>query len=429
MDCIDNYRPTSILPIFSKVFEKLTLTRMVSFINRFVILSPYQSCFCSGQSTTRLMSSILQAYHCKIYCALFFPDLRKAFDAIDHSILMEKLMHYGFRGSSNAYLKSYYQNRSQYVYLNGYESDRKPVSNGVPQGSILVPLCFSLFINNLPLAVDADTVLFADDAAFVIKSTSLADLYLEINKLFTDIASYLNNNRLIASSGKSKLMIISTRPSRDLPELLFFHRIIEWVDEFKYLGLKVTNKLSFSKHIDRVSLNVSWITGIITNLRSIVPRDVLFKLFYALAYPHLINHIVIWGLAPAAHLKVLITSLNNMLRVIFGVKWMDGRPNLSTDIMYRRSNVLKVESIFKYCLFKFLKRLLDGGCPEMFSYLLEPHLSLRNYETRNGMFRHPALVCEVERRSLPYQLINLYDSIPADLLNQNFNVSVKNFRR
>ena len=433
MDCIDNYRPISVLPIFSKVFEKLTFTRMVSFMNRFAILSPCQFGFRSGRSTTqaitKLMSSILQAYHSKIYCACFFLDLRKAFDAIDHSILMEKFVHYGFRGNSNAYLKSYYQNRSQYVYLNGYESDRKPVSNGVPQGSILGPLCFSLFINDLPLAVDADTVLFADDAAFVIKSTSLADLYLKINKLFTDIASYLNNNRLIANSSKSKLMMFSSRPTRDLPELLFCDNNIEWVDEFKYLGLTITNKLSFSKHIDRVSLNVSRITGIFTNLRSVVPLDILFKLFYALAYPHLINHIVIWGSAPASHLKVLITSLNNMLRVILGVKWTNGRPNLGTNLMYRRSNVLKVESIFKHSLFKLLKRLLDGGCPEMFSYLLEPHLSLRNYETRNGMFRLPALVCEVERRFLPYQLINLYDSIPADLLNQNFNVSVKNFRR
>ena len=122
------------------------------------------------------MSSILQAYRSKIYCVCFFLDLRKAFDTIDHSILMEKLVHYGFRGSSNAYLKSYCQNRPHYV------------SNGVPQGSILGPLCFTLSINDLPLAVDADTVLFADDAAFVVKSTSLADLYLKINKLFTDIA-------------------------------------------------------------------------------------------------------------------------------------------------------------------------------------------------------------------------------------------------
>ena len=261
--------------------------------------------------------------------------------------------------------------------------------------------------------MDADTVLFADDAAFVIKSTSLADLYLKINKLFTDIASYLNNNRLIANSAKSKLMMFSSRPTRDLPELLFCDNNIEWMDEFKYLGLTITNKLRFSKHIDRVSLNVSRITGIFTNLRSVVPLDVLFKVFYALA--------------PASHLKVLITSLNNMLRVILVVKWTDGRPNLGTDLMYR-SNVLKIESIFKYSLFKLFKRLLDGGCPEMFSYLLEPHLSLRNYETRNGMFRLPALVCEVEKRFLPYQLINLYDSIPGDLLNQNFNVSVKNFR-
>ena len=432
-DCIDNYRPISVLPIFSKVFEKLTLKRIVSFITRFAILSPCQFGFRSGRSTTqaitKLLSSILQAYHSKIYCACFFLDLRKAFDTIDHRILMEKLMHYGFRGSSNDYLKSYYHNRSQYVYLNGYESDVMPITNGVPQGSILGPLCFSLFINDLPLAVDADTVLFADDAAFVIKSSSLADLYLKINKLFTDIASYLNNNRLIANSSKSKLMMFSSRPTQDLPGLLFANSIVEWVDEFKYLGLTITNKLSYAKHIDRVSLNVSRVTGIFTNLRSLVPLYVLFKLFYALAYPHLINHIVIWGSAPASHLKVLTTRMNNMLRVILGVKWTDGRPNLNTDVMYRRNDVMKVESIYRYCLFKLLKKLLDGGCPEMFGYLLEPHLSLRNYETRNGIFRHPALACEVERRSLPHQLIKLYDSIPADLLNQSFNLSVKNFKR
>ena len=431
--CIDNYRPISVLPLFSKVFEKLTLMRMTSFITRFSILSPCQFGFRSGRSTTqaitRLLSYIHEAYHSKIYCACFFLDLRKAFDTVDHRILKEKLMHYGFRGSSGAYLKSYFHNRSQYVYLNGYKSNMMPIFNGVPQGSILGPLCFSLFINDLPLAVDADTVLFADDAAFVIKALSLADLYLKINKLFTDIASYLNNNRLIANSSKSKLMMFSSRPAHDLPELMFADSIIEWVNEFKYLGLTITNNLSYAKHINKVSLNVSRITGIFGNLRSVVPLEVLFKLFYALAYPHLISHIVIWGSAPASHLKVLATRLNNMLRVILGVRWTGGRPNVSTDVMYRGYNVLRIDSIFKFCLFKLLKRLLDGECPEMFSYLLEPHLSLRNYETRNGIFRHPALSCEVERMSLPHQLIKLYDSIPADYLNQSYKVSVKNFKR
>ena len=224
-DCLDNFRPISVLPIFSKVFEKLTLRRMEGFLSQHNILSDCQFGFRHGRGTTqavvKLLSYILPAYHEKKYSACFFLDLRKAFDTIDHKILMQKIQHYGFRGQCCAYLKSYYNSRKQVVYLNGYESDIMNISNGVPQGSILGPLCFLLFINDLPLAVDALSVLFADDAAFVLTSYSLTDLYLKINKLFADITTYLNNNRLVANSSKSKLMIFSSCPAQNLPDLTF----------------------------------------------------------------------------------------------------------------------------------------------------------------------------------------------------------------
>ena len=433
MDNIDNYRPISVLPIFSKIYEKLTYIRMMSFINRFDILSSCQFGFRSGRSTTqaitRLVSYILPAYHNKLYSACFFLDLRKAFDTIDHNILMQKLQHYGFRGNCYEYLKSYYTNRKQYVYLNGDESEIMSISNGVPQGSILGPLCFSIFINDLPLAVDAETVLFADDAAFVIKSPSLPDLYSKINKLFGDLKIYLNRNRLVANASKSKLMVFSSRLTQDLPELHFDDRTIEWVPEFKYLGLIITNRLSFSKHINKVSLNVSRLTGMFKNLRTMVPQNVMFKLYYALVYPHLINHIIVWGSAPPSHLKILSIRLNNLLRVLLGVRWINGRPNMHTADMYKTNDLMNIESIFKFHLFKLLKQLLDGSLPDMYSYLLEPHLSPRNYETRNGPFRHPALTNEVERRSLPHQLISLYDNIPTEYLNQRVTIAVRQFKR
>ena len=137
-------------------------------------------------------------------------------------------------------------------------------------------------------------------------------------------------------------MMFSSHPTQILPELFFANSTIEWVEEFKYLGLTITNKLSFAKHINKVSLNISRVTGILINLRPIVPQDILFKLYYALAYPHLINHVVLWGSAPASHLRVLKTRLNNMLRVILGVRWTDGRPNVSTGILYRENNQLKI---------------------------------------------------------------------------------------
>ena len=147
------------------------------------IISTCQFGFQRKRSTTHaiitLLSYITWAYHDKIYCACFFLDLRKAFDTIHHNLLL----HSGFRGQCHSYLKSYYHNRKLYVNISGHESDVATVSDGVPQGSILGPLCFFLFINDLPLAVNAYTVLFADDAAFVITASSLKELILKLKSL------------------------------------------------------------------------------------------------------------------------------------------------------------------------------------------------------------------------------------------------------
>ena len=432
-DIMDNYRPISILSVFSKIFEKLTLVRMQSFISRHNILSPCQYGFRIGRSTThaiiKLLSYITKAYHNKEYCACFFLDLRKAFDTVHHGLLLQKLQHYGFRGYCHSYLKSYYHNRKQYVYVDGYESDAGDIVNGVPQGSILGPLCFNLFINDLPLAVVAHTVLFADDAAFVVTASTLAELYSKIEQLFLDITAYLKRNRLVANSTKSKLMMFSSRPTHDLRDFVFAGEIIEWVKEFRYLGLTVTDKLCFSKHINNVALNISRISGSFLNLRNIVPLAVMTKLYYALAFPHLINHVVVWGSAPQTHLRTLSIRLNNMIRVILGIRWIDGRPSVSTNVMYKSHNLLKIDDIFKHCLFKLLRQLLDGNHPDMFNDLLEPYLSNHPYATRGSMFRHPPLVCEIERRWLSHQLITLFDHLPAPFLTENYIPAVKHFRK
>ena len=100
-------------------------------------------------------------------------------------------------------------------------------------------------------------------------------------------------------------MMFSSRPTQNLHDIVFAGEVVEWVNEFKYLGLSLTNKLWLSSHINKVALNVSRITGLFSNLRNIIPCSVMMKLYYALAYPHLINHIIVWGAAPVTHLKVL----------------------------------------------------------------------------------------------------------------------------
>ena len=125
-------------------------------------------------------------------------------------------------------------------------------------------------------------------------------------------------NRLVHNSSKSKLLLFSTQPTHNLPELLFANEVIE-CNEFKYLGLTITNRLCFSNHISKVALNVSSITGMFVNIKSIVPYQLLMRLYYALFFPHLANHVIICGSAPAYHLKNLPTKVNNLLRVMICV--------------------------------------------------------------------------------------------------------------
>ena len=430
---IDNYRPISSLPIFSKIFERLTLTRMESFISRENILTSSQFGFRKGCSTTqavvKLISYVVRAYHEKAYSACFFLDLRKAFDTVTHDLLIKKLDHYGFRGHCSDYIKSYYQYRKQYVHVDGFSSSTKIIRYGVPQGSILGPLCFSLYINDMPLAVKEEVILFADDAVFVLVCDSLVGLYRRIRELFLDLAAYLNMNKLVPNSRKSKLMIFKSRPTPELPSFSFAGEEIEWVSEFKYLGMNIANNLNFSKHINSISLKVSRMTGTFTCLRSFVPRNILVKLYYALVYPHLNNHVIVWGSAPPSHLKSLIVRINNLLRTILGVVWENGRPLLSNNELYKQLNLLKLNSIFRINLYRLLRLLLDGELPEFWQLLLGNYVTTHSYNTRNVRFRHPNIACEIERRALSYQLIKMLDELPPNILEMNFQASLKYFKK
>ena len=429
---IDNYRPISALPLFSKVFEKLTLFRMNSFITRQNILTPAQFGFRKGYSTThaiiKLLSHVVKAYHQKHYSACFFLDLRKAFDTINHKLLLQKLEHYGFRGHSYRFLLSYYQNRKQYVHSNGYNSATLPVNCGVPQGSILGPLCFSIFINDLPLAVEEETILFADDAAFVITAPTLEGLLEKIRNLFSDLAAYLNINKLVPNASKSKLMMFTSKPTSNLPVMLFGGKEIEWISEFKYLGLTITNSLNFTRHISNIALNVSRITGSIVNLKSLFPTQILIKLYYALAFPHISSHIIVWGAAPTCQLRSLYIRINNMLRVIVGARRVNGRPTISNENLYKQLRLLNLTSVYKYSLFKILKQLLDGKLPELWNILMSEYETPHTYNTRQIRMRHPALVCEIERRAMSHQLILLYESLPRDILDNNYVTALKKFK-
>lgn len=430
---IDNFRPISNLPVLSKVFEKLTLIRLTSFIVKYNLLSECQFGFREGKDITqaaiKLTTSIIKGYHERMYMSCFFLDLRKAFDTIDHSILLRKMYYMGFREYINQYVNSYLTGREQYVQVGDFRSENMIVTKGVPQGSILGPLLFSLYINDIVQFVDVEVILFADDAVFIISDDSLQGMYDKIRKLFSDLAKYLVSNKLVPNLGKSKLMFFNSKPKVDLEALTFSGERIEWVSEFKYLGLVINNRMSYSSHIDRICTKISQFIGVFFNLNKILPQDVLVLLYHTFILPHLMLHIVLWGKAPEVHLNKLRVKQNKLLRAILNVEMVNGVPQRGSMSMYNELGLLTVDNLFKYQLFRFLNSLLNGNMPSFYNLLLRPLLSSHNYSTRARRFRHPLVACEVERRAVAHQLVLMYDEIDFNFLSLNIHGALSQYRR
>ena len=207
---VTNYRPISLLTSFSKVFEKLMHHRLLEFLQVNGSLYENQYGFRPGRSCEQALldaqSYLLNNLSKNQVSLLLLIDFSKAFDMVDHKILLEKLAHYGIRGIALDWLKSYLTNRKQFVSCNGADSIEQVLSYGVPQGSILGPLLFVIYINDIPeLDNLAHFILYADDANIIVTATNIDDLFSKTNKLLESLKIWVDNNGLSVNIKKQKL--------------------------------------------------------------------------------------------------------------------------------------------------------------------------------------------------------------------------------
>lgn len=184
---IENYRPVSILPVFSKGLEKVILSRMSHFCDKLQWLSDAQFGFRKHRSTELALLEqkefILNSFEERKLALGIYVDFTKAFDYLDHSLLLRKLEYYGFRGTPLMLLKSYLSKRMQFVQINEHASGVKPILSGVPQGAILGPFLFNIFVNDIPqIDKQAKFVIYADDTTLLFSAASANELELKANK-------------------------------------------------------------------------------------------------------------------------------------------------------------------------------------------------------------------------------------------------------
>ena len=220
---IENYRPISILPAFSKLLEKIVFKQVNAFLSKHNVFYKHQYGFRSRHSTVHpvmhLIKSITEANNksSKDVTLAIFLDLSKAFDTLSHEILLQKLDHYGIRGVCNQWFRSYLSGRIQYVDFCGSKSEYTSIKSGVPQGSILGPLLFLVYINDLHCSTSTNLLSFADDTTLYQSSNNLVSLYFHINNELKNVSNWLSANKLSLNISKTKYMIFSSNTRLNIP--------------------------------------------------------------------------------------------------------------------------------------------------------------------------------------------------------------------
>ena len=252
---IENYRPISLLSAFSKIFEKVMYGRVYDFLSHNSILDENQFGFRKGRSCEQALltaqNEILKSLSKKQISLLLLIDFSKAFDMVDHDILLKKLNNYGIRGIAHDWFKSYLSDRTQYVTINGQTSSNRDMLYGVPQGSILGPLLFIIYINDIPnICENCTFILYADDANILISGPNMAEIENIFNSLARKLEIWVNTNGLALNLKKTNYIIFSNTKIHDIPfkpKLCKFD--LERKSSSRFLGVIINEQLTWNQHI------------------------------------------------------------------------------------------------------------------------------------------------------------------------------------
>ena len=294
---LDNYRQISLLSVLSKIPERVVSNRISEFAEKNEILPLSQHGFRSIKSVETASYHLMEyVYKCldegKYVVSLFF-DLSKAFDTVNKEILNSKLYSVGIRGNFLLWLTSYMENRSLRVRLSDQESDTFNVALGVPQGSVLGPLLFMLYVNDLPSYMEHGHVtMFADDTTITVLAVTLEELHIKINSIIESLSAWCQRNKLILN--EKKTVCLNFHLQKTLPENFMINDFV-LSDSVKSLGIFLDAKLSWCKHIDHVCSQLNKAFFAMLQLKSTLNKEGLINIYYAMAYRHISFNILAWG--------------------------------------------------------------------------------------------------------------------------------------
>lgn len=421
---VNNYRPISILPIYSKIFEKILNSQMHNHLEAESIISNSQYGFQRNKGThdalVKFANTAFTALNSSNIIFGLFIDFSKAFDTINHNILIKKLQALNFSVGSLNLLRHYLTHRTQSVSLNNIISSPYDITCGVPQGSILGPTLFLLYINDLTKhTTQFDTILFADDTNLFFESKNLnldADI---INSDLEIFNKWCHANKLTLNTEKTQYIIIKNPQNsfKFVKTITINDSTISSTDAIKFLGITIDSKLNWAKHIDNLRVKLRQSTSLIYIASTFLPTNVLILLYNSLINSQLVYCIEAWGNAPSIYLNKITTIQKRILRIIF-----HKHPKTHAAPLFAKANILPIKELYKHriCLLAFseLRQKNKSG--------LLPAYNLRNFDVTLPV---PNFLTACGQRQVAYQASVTWNSLPAELRRvvdrQSFSSALK----
>ena len=400
---LSNYRPIALLPALSKIIERLLKNRLMPFLLKHEIFSNNQFGFLPEKCTSDAMFSLLNDVYTSLNSnrptATVFCDYAKAFDCVSHNILLKKLDFYGIRGAPSNWFKSYLGNRQQFVRANGSDSDCKLITSGVPQGSVLGPILFLIYINDITyLNISGKISLFADDTCITWNDTDAASLQLNISSDLVKIKAWSDSNLLCFNVDKT--VVLSYKG--DLQPLLLRDSLIKRVESVKFLGLSINDNLKWSVHIDTLTKKLSSacfaIRSVSKELNVFSARLAYFSLFEA----HLRYGLPFWGCCNNEQFLSIFKLQKRAIRYLFG---LSGRAHC--EYYFKKYEILTLPALF----------ILETVCLVRKHINSLPERPNHPYPTRNSSqdIYLPLPSSELIRGSIIYNAKKLYNHLPIHL--------------
>ena len=422
----NNYRPISLLPILNKPLEKHVQKHLLSYMESNALFHKFQSGFRKNHSChtslTALVDNWLLAINNGELTGAVFLDFKKAFDLVNHSVLLEKLHIYLRNNNSLDFFTSYLKGRHQFVSLNCKSSSIGSLTHGVPQGSILGPILFCIFINDLPLNLEGDNVrcdLFADDSTIHAKGKSIEDVEILLQGSLNKVDKWCNANQMILNSNKTKSMVITTRQKHQLKQLSLLLSVnssnIEQVREHRVLGVILDQEMKWEAHINSLCKRLSRNLYLLSKLSLYANRDALLMFYNA----HIMSHInyasSVWDGAGELHLKK-VDSLHRRAAKIIGRGLQ-----LSTEDKQKQLKMLPLKKQLFFNKAVTMYKVWNESVPVYLSSIFRK--ASERYHSTN--FILPFTRIDLFKRSLAFSGASTWNTLPVQIKN---NQSLNSFK-